>query len=62
MRDALPGPLGPDRPAGSAAVTRAAATARDGAPALTVGLAADRSFETGRPVRTGTLFTDLATA
>jgi hypothetical protein len=33
------------------------ATERDGAPALAVGLAANRGSETGRPVRTGALIT-----
>jgi hypothetical protein len=35
--------------------TRPAPTERDGALALAVGLAANRSFETGRPVRTDEL-------
>ncbi|MGW0611519.1 Gfo/Idh/MocA family protein [Streptomyces sp. NPDC002788] len=56
MLDALFGPAEPGRPAGLAAATHPTATERDGALALAVGLAANRSFETGRPVRTGELF------
>jgi predicted dehydrogenase len=55
MLDALFGPAGPTRPADIAAGTRPAPTERDGALALAVGLAANRSFETGRPVRTDEL-------
>ncbi|WP_033312449.1 Gfo/Idh/MocA family protein [Streptomyces iakyrus] len=55
MLDALFGPVGPARPADTGAAARATATERDGALALLVGLAANRSFETGRPVRTDEL-------
>ncbi|MFI6854010.1 Gfo/Idh/MocA family protein [Streptomyces sp. NPDC050416] len=55
MLDALFGPVGPTRAADTAAANRPTATERDGALALAVGLAANRSFETGRPVRTGEL-------
>jgi hypothetical protein len=55
MLDALFGPAGPARAPDTAAATHPTATERDGALALAVGLAANRSFETGRPVRTGEL-------
>ncbi|MCZ9351824.1 Gfo/Idh/MocA family oxidoreductase [Streptomyces mutabilis] len=62
MLDALFGPVGAVRPGtepGTAAdpdaATHPTATERDGALALVVGLAANRSFGTGAPVRTGTL-------
>lgn len=57
MLDALFGPVDPAGPADTAAGTHPTATERDGALALVVGLAADRSFETGRPVRTDELIT-----
>jgi hypothetical protein len=57
MLDALFGPVGATRPADTAAVAHPTATERDGALALAVGLAANRSFETGRPVRTDELIT-----
>ncbi|MFE6177245.1 Gfo/Idh/MocA family protein [Streptomyces sp. NPDC056464] len=52
MLDALFGPVDPERPADPAAgaVAHPTATERDGALALAVGLAANRCFETGRPV------------
>ncbi|MFC5638475.1 Gfo/Idh/MocA family protein [Streptomyces bullii] len=53
MLDALFGPAGPACPADTGAATHPTATERDGALALAVGLAANRSFETGRPVWTG---------
>ncbi|WP_328875833.1 hypothetical protein OHT76_40340 [Streptomyces sp. NBC_00287] len=46
MLDALFGPVEPGQPTSRVR----AATERDGALALTVGLAANRCFETGRPV------------
>ncbi|MDT7842213.1 Gfo/Idh/MocA family protein [Streptomyces justiciae] len=49
MLDVLFGPVGGGAPAEGAA-SRATATERDGARALAVGLAANRCFETGRPV------------
>ncbi|MCW8381741.1 Gfo/Idh/MocA family oxidoreductase [Streptomyces justiciae] len=49
MLDVLFGPVGGGAPAESAGA-RATATERDGARALAVGLAANRCFETGRPV------------
>jgi hypothetical protein len=52
MLDALFGPADPTRPADTAVAAHPTATERDGALALAVGLAANRSFETGRPVRT----------
>ncbi|MFF5964965.1 hypothetical protein ACFY64_14760 [Streptomyces collinus] len=55
MLDALFGPVGPTAPADTGAAVRPTATERDGALALAVGLAANRSFETGRPVRTDEL-------
>ncbi|QCD59982.1 Gfo/Idh/MocA family protein [Streptomyces hawaiiensis] len=57
MLDALFGPVGPTRSEDTAAVDHPTATERDGALALAVGLAANRSFETGRPVRTDELIT-----
>ncbi|MBT2419427.1 Gfo/Idh/MocA family oxidoreductase [Streptomyces sp. ISL-22] len=50
MLDALFGPVGPATPAGSPTTAHPTATERDGALALAVGLAANRCFETGRPV------------
>lgn len=50
MLDALFGPVGPATPAGSPTAAHPTATERDGALALAVGLAANRCFETGRPV------------
>jgi hypothetical protein len=55
MLDALFGPADPTRPVDTGAATHPTATERDGALALAVGLAANRSFETGRPVRTDEL-------
>jgi hypothetical protein len=55
MLDALFGPADPARPADTGAAAHPTATERDGALALAVGLAANRSFETGRPVRTAEL-------
>ncbi|MER8225041.1 hypothetical protein ABTZ58_31605 [Streptomyces sp. NPDC094143] len=52
MLDALSGPAGPARAADTAAAAHPTATERDGALAVAVGLAANRGFETGRPVRT----------
>jgi len=50
MLDALFGPADPARPAGTGTAEHLTATERDGALALAVGLAANRCFETGRPV------------
>lgn len=50
MLDALFGPVDPARPAGTGTAEHLTATERDGALALAVGLAANRCFETGRPV------------
>ncbi|MEU2751943.1 hypothetical protein ABZ613_37675 [Streptomyces collinus] len=55
MLDAHFGPVGPTAPADTGAAAHPTATERDGALALAVGLAANRSFETGRPVRTDEL-------
>ncbi|MDN0197817.1 Gfo/Idh/MocA family oxidoreductase [Streptomyces sp. S.PNR 29] len=55
MLDALFGPADPTRPTDTGAAAHPTATERDGALALAVGLAANRSFETGRPVRTDEL-------
>ncbi len=55
MLDALFGPVDPTRSADTAVADHPTATERDGARALAVGLAANRSFETGRPVRTDEL-------
>ncbi|WP_344604702.1 Gfo/Idh/MocA family oxidoreductase [Streptomyces glaucus] len=52
MLDALFGPVDPGRPAHTGQAAHPTATERDGALALAVGLAANRSFATGRPVRT----------
>jgi hypothetical protein len=52
MLDALFGRADPTRPTDTGAATHPTATERDGALALAVGLAANRSFETGRRVRT----------
>ncbi|MCF1592784.1 Gfo/Idh/MocA family protein [Streptomyces muensis] len=69
MLDALFGPVGPTRPAGSGATSGTAAhprhphptaTERDGALALAVGLAANRCFETGQPVGVRELVPGLA--
>ncbi|MFJ4717885.1 Gfo/Idh/MocA family protein [Streptomyces luteogriseus] len=57
MLDALFGPVGQAGPPDTAAAIHPTATERDGALALAVGLAANRSFETGRPVRTDELIT-----
>ncbi|MEU9632068.1 Gfo/Idh/MocA family oxidoreductase [Streptomyces luteogriseus] len=57
MLDALFGPVGQAGPPDTAAATHPTATERDGALALAVGLAANRSLETGRPVRTDELIT-----
>lgn len=51
MLDALFGPVDPDQPTDTGATAHPTATERDGALALAVGLAANRCFETGRPVR-----------
>lgn len=53
MLDALFGPVDPAaaESADAGAATHPTATERDGALALGVGLAANRCFETGRPVR-----------
>ncbi|MFH8662192.1 Gfo/Idh/MocA family protein [Streptomyces afghaniensis] len=59
MLDALFGPADPARPADTGAAAHPTATERDGALALAVGLAANRSFETGRPVRTAELLPGL---
>ncbi|MGC9540466.1 Gfo/Idh/MocA family protein [Streptomyces sp. UG1] len=57
MLDALFGPVGPDRSART--VAHPTATERDGALALAVGLAANRCFETGRPVDVRDLVPEL---
>ena len=50
MLDALFGPVASGRPADPGEAGHPAATERDGALALAVGVAANRCFETGRPV------------
>ncbi|MFD8228840.1 hypothetical protein ACFV16_32415 [Streptomyces massasporeus] len=55
MLDAPFGPVRPTAPADAGAATHPTATERDGALALAVALAANRSLETGRPVRTDEL-------
>lgn len=50
MLDALFGPADPGAAADTGAAAHRTATERDGALALAVGLAANRCFETGRPV------------
>jgi hypothetical protein len=50
MLDALFGPLAAGRPAEPDTAAHPTATERDGALALAVGVAANRCFETGRPV------------
>ncbi|MFJ6386696.1 Gfo/Idh/MocA family oxidoreductase [Streptomyces sp. NPDC091972] len=62
MLDALFGPVDPGAgPAGedAGAVPRPTATERDGALALGVGIAANRCFETGRPVRVRDLLPEV---
>ncbi|MFE7173046.1 Gfo/Idh/MocA family protein [Streptomyces sp. NPDC057616] len=59
MLDALFGPVAAGRPAATDTAAHPTATERDGALALAVGVAANRCFETGRPVAVGELIPGL---
>jgi predicted dehydrogenase len=59
MLDALFGPVASGRPADPGESGHPTATERDGALALAVGVAANRCFETGRPVRVRELIPGL---